>query len=438
MNWLPGPGVARWLLGLMCALVGTAALAGWFTVQVSALVLALVLASGFLFLRRWSLVSFRVVATGPLLTMILFASLNLSEIAVSLDVRTFALVLGTVMVFGFVFFGADVPSKGQLRAPHTALNRPGWMLCVVLFFLLTLLNIVLAGYVPLLRLLSTGDSGYLEFGVGGIYGFYLAYANALAVTSFYLWCNRGSAVYLWLTGIIVGVFVLFVTRQNIASVIVECFFVYNLFRRRVPILWALILAVVFLAAFSAFGELRSGDIRDIARIKDEYRDLPQAVFWFYSYFYFNVLNLNNLVLDPSVPIMDGSSLFTLLPSFIRPEALVSGTEFLAVSNFTVSSFIYPLYLDMGWLWVIGFSLLVAVATRGALLRLRRRSGLFEAGTVSVLYFCFLFSFFVNFWLYLPIISQVIFFLGFARFVVVEVPGPNLGAQRDAGLQDCAR
>lgn len=428
LRW-PGPGAARVVLALSCALFATIAAQGSFDTGSLALGFGVLVTFVLFATRPWDLVSLRLVATAPLLGMVLFASLDLSEIAVELEPLTFALILGVIVIFGVVLLSGDLPTGLVLTAPQLRLNRPMWAGTIALFVLLTALNVVFAGYVPLLRLLSTGDSGYLDFGIGGLYGFYLAYANALAVTAFYLWCVRGDRVYLLTVGLVLVVFAFFVTRQNVLSVLVECFFVYCVFRRRIPVARVGVYVLLLLVAFSAFGELRSGDIRDIAQIREEYRDLPQAVFWLYSYFYFNVLNLNSLVLDPSVPVGDFSSFFPLLPSFIRPESVVSGGDYLVLSNFTVSSFIYPLYLDLGWPWVFTFALLIALLARAAAGRLAARAGLFEAGTVAVLYFCFLFSFFVNFWFYLPIVSQVLFFWILSRLVVVPVAGPRSGTTR---------
>ena len=63
------------------------------------------------------------------------------------------------------------PSKFRLK------SRTAFLLIDILFFSLTVLNIMVAGYVPLLRGLSGGDTGYLEFGIHGVYGFYLALAK---------------------------------------------------------------------------------------------------------------------------------------------------------------------------------------------------------------------------------------------------------------------
>ena len=54
----------------------------------------------------------------------------------------------------------------------------------------------MAGYVPIVRIFSGDASGYMDFGVKGIYGLFNAFANALGLTAFYLCLQKKEKIYL--------------------------------------------------------------------------------------------------------------------------------------------------------------------------------------------------------------------------------------------------
>jgi oligosaccharide repeat unit polymerase len=168
--------------------------------------------------------------------------------------------------------------------------------------------------------------------------------------------------------------------------------------------------------FSVAGNLRSGDIREIAGIKDEYQDLPDGAIWIYGYSYFNVLNLDNVVTNPRLPVYDGSAVLSLLPSFLRPEISHIDEE-IELEQFTAYSYVAPIYADVGlWGTVLFTCAIIWWTVRSYQQALRDRS-FYSISKYSVLLFCALFSFFVNFWFYLPIISEIPILALMARYVL---------------------
>ena len=285
-------------------------------------------------------------------------------------------------------------------------------------------NVALAGYVPLIQGFTTGNTGYLTFGLPGVYGLYNAFASAYGTLSFYLFLKRRKPIYLFAFGTVLLIFLLFVTRQNLISVIVMAFVVYSFVRKRIPVPQLAISIIIFLLLFAWVGQFRSGNINDVARIKQEYLWLPKATIWVYAYGYFNVANLDNLVQDLEHPLFDGSAFFQLLPSVIRPER--NHPNYLEVSNFTVSSYLFPIYQDLGIWGVLWLTALFSLATGYSYRRALRKRRFFQISSYSVLYFCALFSFFVNFWFFLPIIAQIPFlrifsWICFHRRPKLEVP-----------------
>ncbi|WP_407722960.1 MULTISPECIES: oligosaccharide repeat unit polymerase [Pectobacterium] len=211
------------------------------------------------------------------------------------------------------------------------------------------------------------------------------------------------------------VFALFVTRQNIISLGVETFFIYSIMRGRVSFVKILILSVTVLFLFSIIGGMRSGDIKEIASIRRDFMWIPSAFIWLYSYCYFNILNLDNLVSYPGVPVYDLSSLSGFIPSFIRPDG--KSVYILEVSNFNVSSYLSSLYKDMGHMWILVFTITMAIVSKSRVNKFLENANFKNISIAAVLYFCALFSFFVNFWTYLPVIFQIFFILIFDKYTI---------------------
>jgi oligosaccharide repeat unit polymerase len=275
------------------------------------------------------------------------------------------------------------------------------------FLSLTALNIAIAGYVPLVRGLTTGDTGYLDFGVHGLYGFYLAFANALAIFYVVLFFRTKRKMFLVRYCMVILIFLLLVTRQNLISLGIETAIVYSVICRKISWRSIVILGFIAAGAFSVLGMLRSGSIKEIASIKQQYMWIPDPVVWIYCYSYFNIANVDNLIKFSQAPYFNGSSLANLVPSFLRPSYQME--DYLQSIYFNVSSYIYPIYLDFGVAGVIGMTFLALKITGRFQRKIYSATSLFSIGTFAVLYFCAAFSFFVNFWFYLPVIFQVVFF-----------------------------
>ena len=344
--------------------------------------------------------------TIPWFLIIFFSVLPISDYSREIGVNTVQLIVLIVVLALFI-----LPSKGALvlRPIEEYVVKKKLLTYIFIgYLLLAVLNLLLAGYVPIIRSLVTGDSGYMDFGVKGLYGFYNAFANALGLTAFFLWITKGDKFYRFIFFTVLFLFLIFMTRQNIISLLVEVFVVYNYTVRKFSTIRLVSVIVITLLCFGVLGDFRLGkDIGDLARIKDEYSWMPTAVIWLYSYSYFNILNLDNAVELYSTPVMDLSSVSRLIPSFLRPE-IDDPDSVLEVSSFTVGTFVLPIYRDLGfWALIILFAIFCLIAKYYYKKVCSRNS--YEAITsYSVIYFCFLFSFFENFWFYLPVIFQLAF------------------------------
>ena len=82
--------------------------------------------------------------------------------------------------------------------------------------------------------------------------------NAFGVVAFYLWMRDGQSRYRNAFFTVILAFLLFVTRQNLISLLLECFIVYNLLVRRMSLLVLALSFAGLLFAFSELGNLRTG------------------------------------------------------------------------------------------------------------------------------------------------------------------------------------
>ena len=355
----------------------------------------------------------------PWLLILFFSVTKLSRFAISIHRSTYSLVLLSMVcavLVGGLTTKPKVPNERRWLPP----KRTRWSARTVfrsvdLFFVaFTLFNIVEAGYIPLIRGIATGDTGYLAFGIHGVYGFYLAMGNALAIIYFIVYLRTGSRQYLYRYLGILAVFLLFVSRQNVISAAVESLIVYSLLRGRVPLKKIAIGLVVSGVLFSIVGNLRSGSIREIAGIDEDW--VPSPFVWLYAYSYFNIANVDNLITRSNAPYYDGSSFSQLIPSFLRPEnASVDYSSYLLLMNFNAPSYMFPVYTDIGEAGVLLLTLIAIYLTSKRYARIYRPSSLSQVGTYSVLYFCASFSFFYNFWFFLPVIFQLFFFYLFGNY-----------------------
>lgn len=374
-----------------------------------------------LFYYRFEILNVWVAFSAPWLMIILFSILPISEYSREINITTLQII---VIILSIGLFMLPTSSRYLDYKPQKkyAVSKKVFLTFFFFYLALSILNIVLAGYVPLLNLFFTGNSGYMAFGVKGLYGFYNAFSNALGLTAFYLWIVRRDKLYGLVFFTVLMFFLLFMTRQNMLSLLVEAFVVYNLVARKFSFMKVAVIGIIALLCFGILGDFRTGiDVKDLARIKEEFLWLPSAVIWLYSYSYFNILNLDNVVVLYQVPMMDFSSVSSLIPSFLRPS--FDGTEnVLEISSYTVGSFISPIYRDLGFSSFISFFVIFCLLTRYYYNRLLARNSFEDICSYSVVYFCFLFSFFENFWFYLPIIFQLVFIKLFRISFLRDVSG----------------
>jgi oligosaccharide repeat unit polymerase len=351
----------------------------------------------------------------PWLVVLFLSTVPISAYARPLQMHTSQILVAAVFIWLLATVSPPVFSREDRRRPRKSVAAsdsrpvgPGIAIAFLVFYLLSVFNVVYAGYVPLFSLLISGNSGYFDFGIPSVYGAFLAYANTIGCLAFYMHLRTRRRSYLWLFLSVLGVHILFVTRQNILTLLVEALAIRCLVSRRFSRTAVILFMVAGLTAFSALGNLRiGGKIETIVSVRPEYSKVPTGVIWLYAYSYFNVLNLENMMDSSGAPLYDGSMWDGLLPSVLRPPS--THESYQELSSMSVTSYVFPVYMDIGpagvMIWTAFWGLITAYCYRKAL----ERGRFVDVATYACLYYCALFSFFVNFWLNLPVICQLVFF-----------------------------
>jgi oligosaccharide repeat unit polymerase len=361
-----------------------------------------------------------VVFAAPWAVILALASVDLSLFARPLSLTTsYMLLAGVFLAFFTASLRMTPPRQDDASACPTTLVSTGRLHnCVMAglagFIALSALQIAISGYVPLIRGVMTGYSYYLTWGLSGVTGFYFAFGNTTATLAFIAWLLMKRRAYLLITLGIIVFYIMLVSRYNVICILVQCFAVFIVLRRRFRLTTVAGTVAALLFLFGLAGEWRSGDIKELAQVRNEYQWVPTAVVWFYSYSYFSVLNLDNAVTSPETPFYDGSAFTDILPNVLRPE--YDHPDFLEIPIFNVATAYSPLYIDVG-LW--GALLIVAVmmgcsakAFRGA----SQHPTLCNVGIYAVLYFAAMISFFISAWGYLPVMFQIPLFVIADRLV----------------------
>jgi oligosaccharide repeat unit polymerase len=363
----------------------------------------------------------------PWLTILFFSTVPISKYAHSLELPTGRTLLAAMLAWLASTTLAPVVSAADevVRERPRLEVRPGFGNAIIMAFMIlygfAALNVAVSGYVPLISLITSGDSGYAYFGIPSVYGAFLAYANALGCLVFYAWLCGRRRIYLLLFLSIVVMHIAFVTRQNVITLLAEAFVIRSLTIRRTSRLTIVGIVAVGLLGFSLLGELRSGDINEVIGVEPEYSWIPTSLIWLYAYSYFNVLNLNNMILQSGAPLFNGVMWQSLLPSVLRGDP-DPGT-YLELSTMTVSSYIYPVYMDVGGVGVVIVTALFGYVTTLVYRQALRRRRFVDVATYACLFYCALLCFFSNFWLYLPVIFQLFFFRAFHFLLFIPSAGP---------------
>ncbi|PWB27737.1 oligosaccharide repeat unit polymerase [Stenotrophomonas sp. SPM] len=270
------------------------------------------------------------------LLVALLYSLRLSE----LQFYGTSEVLLALAIFVFPFFAFYLASSAVFRAMRSLYGGgarivqvgehsqvEAWaarvnVMCFI-FFGLTLIEVAVAGYVPLLSMMRGAQISHFSFGISSVHGLVLALGSLLATAAFYCFLLGAGRRYLVLSLMCLGVFALLVTRKMIVVSALQMLFIWIAARGFPSFGRMLVIILSGLAVICLFGWI--GDVRtgrelflSLSNPVFHYPDwLPSGFMWIYMYLVTPILNFTNATHVISEFSGDASFTCSLWPRVIR-------------------------------------------------------------------------------------------------------------------------
>lgn len=279
----------------------------------------------------------------------------------------------------------------------------------IVFIAMFLVEIIYSGYLPIISLLMGRESGYLNFGIPSVNG--LMYAVATCLGAYYIFKKDPRAC------IYLGFGILIISRQLLITMIIEAAVLFLCFRvhsgMKIKYVWlkAVAIIVLIVAGFTVIGNVRSGsnEMQRIFEPRPGYENLPTSVMWVYSYLEFSLSNFNNLVSLTNGGVNYGaSSVNYLLPSVISRKISLPNNfnqNYLVRPNFNVSTWFPEIYLDFGIMGVGISSVLLGLLGWVLYRNMLKSASVRDMLLYAVFVHNILMFFFINMFLYLPVVAQ---------------------------------
>lgn len=279
---------------------------------------------------------------------------------------------------------------------------------------ITCIEVVVSGGIPIVWTLTGSSKTYFDFGIPTVHGFMNALILSISVTRFALGLQNGKKRDLFFPALMLVWTLVVETRQLIIVVLLECTFLFLMYRRirAKQLLSVLGVALLFVVIFGISGDIRSGGeaFRQLAQPTDQYPTwLPSGFLWVYIYM---TTPLNNLVntwvnVQPLHDITMPNTLAQLIPTAVRNLFGLHGDSMtwsgdLVTEAFNVSTAYVGPVQDLGIWGVLGFSGFAAFSTGIYWMKRGMRNNLIYA----VLGQCLFLTIFFNHFLFLPIIVQI--------------------------------
>lgn len=284
----------------------------------------------------------------------------------------------------------------------------------VIWAMLTIVEIVASGGVPILWLIQGSSKNYFDFGISSLHGLLNSLLLTMGLIAFALFALTRKRSYAWLPAFVIVWSVIAVTRNMLIVILIECGIVWAMIR---GFTWrSLVKGMVWLIGlillFGYIGDIRTGaeSFREVAEPSQNYPDwLPSGVLWGYIYVATPINNLVNTVQNthPVYSPLFPYATSLLFPSVVRgmfydPTTvadLQSGdlvTEALNVSTAYMGAF-----RDFGMVGIACFSIVLAWVSA----HFWRDRSLRGSLVYAVLGQCMVLSIFFNHLFDLPIITQ---------------------------------
>lgn len=235
-----------------------------------------------------------------------------------------------------------------------------------IFFSLVLVEIAIAGYIPLISMATGRTVSQFAFGIPSLHGFVLAFGCLLVASNYYDYICFKNKKSLWFSFFIISIFVLLVTRKMIMVSFIQLGMIHLITTKIKPktiFLVVLSVLLVFLL-FGYIGDIRTGRqlFIQLAHPSFEYPDwMPSGFMWAYIYIVTPIVNLTNAI-HMGQTDTNLNFLCSLLPKVARGalECDVTDEDAFARSYqisgaFNVGSGYIEIFLSQGILGMVVFS-----------------------------------------------------------------------------------
>lgn len=286
----------------------------------------------------------------------------------------------------------------------------------VIWAVLTLVEILVSGGLPILWLIQGSSKTYFDFGIPSFHGLLNSLLQTIGLISFALYALTLRKRFLWMPSFVVMWSIIVVTRNMLIVMLIECGVVWVMIRgfSKKSLAKAVVGLIALILVFGYIGDFRSGgaeSFRGVAEPSQNYPDwLPSGALWVYIYAATPIGNLVNTVqtthpiYDPLFPYATSQLLPTVLRKIVYDPSTVADlpsgdlvTEALNVST----AYLGP-FRDFGMLGIASFSIILAYLAA----HFWRDRSLRGSLAYAILAQCVILTIFFNHLFYLPIISQV--------------------------------
>lgn len=322
-------------------------------------------------------------------------------------------------IFLFIFPIATLIKWRKDAAQTVGILPSKYRMIFLGFLLITLLEIIVSGNLPLFYLFGFGTSvSYTEYGIGGLHGLVNGAHLALLCGSVILFLNTRKKIYFLLAFLLFLWCIVLVSRQLLLSATVTSAFTYIGYRTgfkigKLGIFYASLVAFLVLFLFAFIGDVRTGGVElfPLLGYEPRFEFLNWSISqWVVTYLSSPLVNmLNNIGYDNSI----FSVLSPLFPSMIRDHFFQIESPSLVIPIFNVSSALFLYTSSVGY-----FGVLIYFFIFGFLEISIRRVRSFRmrfAGRVF-LYHAAFFSFFADFLVSLPFAAMAFFLFKMLRAV----------------------
>ena len=316
-----------------------------------------------------------------------------------------------LILFDFIRFPATRQKK--LAKNYKKRRKIAKNIVLIVF----LLELIYSKGVPLIWIATGVRKTYFDYGIPSLHG---AWCGLLVCLGAYSLFKKTKDKWLYL-----GLCIIIISRQLIMSIIIEGF-IYALYTRnikskvehtykpkKIKTKFIVISLIIVVSLFTIIGNFRSGS-RVMDRVFQARQNvvLSSASKWIYSYMTFSLSNFNNLVKKTPGGVNNGASMLKeLLPTiFLRIFRIKPNYSpyYLISRNYNVSTYLPPIYLDFGIFGIAIFNFFMGIMGYILYKNIKHKKTVRGVMLYSVYIHNIILMFFINFFLYLPIIIQMFY------------------------------